>query len=182
MNSGANSFSWSGAGILACLLIAVAPFAHLVPVPAIAAIIVYVAWKLIDFTETRHIVLDSRSEMLILGATFATDILTDLNFAILVGVLVSHSVFVHKSANPIVSVGAPTTVDGRRVFMNAEPRAWNNAPQIVAIRMDSPLFFASVEHVSAEFKRLEPLRGNPICSTENHFFGFDTLLFHYNST
>ncbi|MES0884923.1 SulP family inorganic anion transporter [Roseibium sp. SCP14] len=147
------------AGFLACLLIAVAPFVHLVPVPAMAAIIIYVAWKLIDFAEIRHIIRDSRSETLILGSTFATGILTDLDFAILVGVLVSLSVFLHKSANPIVSVGAPTTVDGRRVFMNAEAYGLAQCPQIVAMRLDGPLFFASVEHVSAEFQRLEPLGG-----------------------
>ncbi|MQY43952.1 STAS domain-containing protein [Epibacterium sp. SM1969] len=147
------------AGFLAVLLFLVAPFVHLVPVPAMAALIIYVAWRLIDFVEIHHIFRDSRSETFILSATFATGILTELDFAILVGVLVSFSVFLRNSSNPIVSVGAPATVEGRRVFMNAHAYELDQCPQIVATRLDGPLFFASVEHVDAELQRLEPLNG-----------------------
>jgi SulP family sulfate permease len=148
------------AGFLLALLFVVAPFVHLVPVPAIAALIIHVAWRLLDFAEIHHILRASRSETLILGATFVTGILTELDFAILVGVMVSLSVFLRTSSNPIVTVGAPTTVDGRRVFMNAHTFGLDQCPQIVATRLDGPLFFASVEHVDSEFQRLEPLNGH----------------------
>lgn len=108
------------AGFLAVLLVLLAPFVRFVPVPAMAAIILFVAWKLINVAEIHHIIATSQSETFILGATFLTGILSGLDFAILVGVVASPSVFLNKSAHPLVAVGAPTEVNGRRVFMNAE--------------------------------------------------------------
>lgn len=149
----------SASVFLLILLLILAPFVSYVPVPAMATLILYVAWRLIDFAEIKHIIQDSRSETLIVFGTFLTGILLELDLAILVGVLLSLSVFLHKSANPIVSVGAPTHVAGRRVFMNAHAYDLDQCPQIVAMRMDGPLYFASVEHVATEFARLEALDG-----------------------
>lgn len=140
---------------LALLLLLVAPLLQFVPVPAMAAIILYVAWKLINFAEIRHILRSSRSETLILLVTFVTGLVSELDFAILAGVLVSLSVFLNKSAHPIVSVGAPTAVNGRRVFMNASAQNLPQCPQISNTRLDGPLFFGSVEHVAQAFKTLE---------------------------
>jgi SulP family sulfate permease len=151
------------AGFLAILLVLLAPFVRFVPVPAMAAIILYVAWKLINFVEIRHIVQTSRSETFILGATFLTGILSELDFAILVGVVASLSVFLNKSAHPLVAVGAPTEVNGRRVFMNAETFHLPECPQVRFMRIEGPLFFASVEHVERAFRRVEDKDGFKTC-------------------
>lgn len=151
------------AGFLTVLLVLLAPFVRFVPVPAMAAIILYVAWRLINFAEIRHIVQTSRSETFILGATFLTGILSELDFAILVGVVASLSVFLNKSAHPLVAVGAPTEVNGRRVFMNAETFNLPQCPQIRFMRIEGPLFFASVEHVEREFRRIENKDGFKTC-------------------
>ncbi|WCR10712.1 SulP family inorganic anion transporter [Paracoccus stylophorae] len=151
------------AGFLAVLLVLLAPFVRFVPVPAMAAIILYVAWKLINVAEIRHIVATSRSETFILGATFLTGILSELDFAILVGVVASLSVFLNKSAHPLVAVGAPTEVNGRRVFRNAEKFDLPQCPQIRFVRIEGPLFFASVEHVEREFRRMEEKDGFKTC-------------------
>ncbi|EKE43221.1 putative high affinity sulfate transporter (SulP) [Oceaniovalibus guishaninsula JLT2003] len=151
------------AGFLAVLLVLLAPFVRFVPMPAMAAIILYVAWKLINLTEIRHIVATSRSETLILGATFLTGILSELDFAILVGVVASLSVFLNKSAHPLVAVGAPTEMNGRRVFMNARTFDLPQCPQIRFVRIEGPLFFASVEHVEREFRRMEQEDGFKTC-------------------
>lgn len=101
------------AGFLVVLLLLLAPFVRFVPVPAMAAIILYVAWRLINLAEIGHILATSRSETFILTATFLTGILSGLDFAILVGVVASLSIFLNKSAHPLVAVGAPTEVNGR---------------------------------------------------------------------
>lgn len=163
--SGANSpmSAIFAAGFLAVLLVLLAPFVRFVPVPAMAAIILYVAWKLINVAEIRHIVATSRSETFILGATFLTGILSGLDFAILVGVVASLSIFLNKSAHPLVAVGAPTEVNGRRVFMNAETFSLPQCPQIRFVRIEGPLFFASIEHVEREFRRIEEKDGFKTC-------------------
>ncbi|WP_299477142.1 SulP family inorganic anion transporter [uncultured Paracoccus sp.] len=163
--SGANSpmSAIFAAGFLAALLVLLAPFVRFVPVPSIAAIILYVVWRLINIAEIRHIVTTSRSETFILTATFLTGILSELDFAILVGVVSSLSVFLNKSAHPLVAVGAPTDVNGRRVFMNAEAFNLPQCPQIRFVRIEGPLFFASIEHVESQFRRMEEHDGFKTC-------------------
>lgn len=151
------------AGFLVVLLLLLAPFVRFVPVPAMAAIILYVAWRLINIAEIRHIVATSGSETFILAATFLTGILSGLDFAILVGVVASLSIFLNKSAHPPVAVGAPTEVNGRRVFMNAESFNLPQCPQIRFVRIEGPLFFASIEHVQREFRRMEEKDGLKTC-------------------
>lgn len=147
------------AGFLLILLVIVAPLVRFVPVPAMATIIIYVAWKLVDFREIRHIVQSSRSETVVLTTTLLSGVVSELDFAILVGVLVSLSVFLQKSAHPLVAVGAPTEVNGRRAFMNAHAYGLDQCPQISFTRLEGPLYFASVEHVEQEFRRYEALDG-----------------------
>lgn len=141
--------------ILFAALFVIAPLVRFVPVPAMATIILYVAWKLINLNEIRHIVRSSRSETLILSATFLTGVLSELDFAILVGVLVSLAVFLNKSAHPSVGVGAPMDVDGRRVFRNVYSNDLAECPEIVNLRIEGPLFFGSVEHVDETFREVE---------------------------
>ena len=145
----------SSAGFLIVLLLIFAPFVEYVPVPAMAAIILYVAWRLVDLDEIRHIVGSSRSETVILLATFATGVLSELNFAIIVGAFASLSAFLYQSARPIVAVGAPAELGGRRAFANAHALGLDQCPQISMTRLEGPLFFASVEHVEHEFRRIE---------------------------
>ncbi|MDQ2094929.1 SulP family inorganic anion transporter [Rhodalgimonas zhirmunskyi] len=151
------------AGFLSLLLVALAPYVRYVPVPAMAAIILYVAWKLINLAEIRHIVATSRTETFILAATFLTGVLSELDFAILVGVVASLSTFLHKSAHPLVAVGAPTMVNGRRVFMNAEAFDLPQCPQIRFVRIEGPLYFGSVEHVAHAFREIEAKDGLKTC-------------------
>lgn len=141
--------------ILAVALAVIAPFVRYVPVPAMATIILYVAWKLVNFDEIRHILRTSRSETGILMATFATGILSELDFAILVGVLVSLAVFINKSAHPSIGVGAPMEENGRRVFRNAYSNNLLECPQISNLRIEGPLFFGSVDHVDEKFRDIE---------------------------
>lgn len=140
--------------VLAASLLIVAPLVRFVPTPAMAAVILYVAWRLIDLAEIRAILRSERSETVILLATFLTGVFSELDFAIFVGMVVSLSVFLNASAHPMVAHGAPTDLNGKRVFRNAEAYALPVCPQIRNIRIEGPLFFASVEHVEREFERI----------------------------
>ncbi len=151
------------AGFLTVLLMLLAPYVRYVPVPAMAAVIVFVAWKLINISEIKHVLVTSRSETFILAATFLTGIFAELDFAILVGIVASLSVFLNKSAHPVVAVGAPTVVNNRRVFMNAEMHDLPECLQIRFVRIEGPLFFASIEHIERAFRRMEEKDGYKTC-------------------
>lgn len=145
---------FASAFLLIALLV-VGPLVPLVPVPAMAAVILYVAWRLVNIREIRHIVQSGGSETLILLSTFFTGVFSELDFAIMVGVVVSLVVFLKASAQPLVAVGAPTIKNGRRAFGNAETMGLPECPQIRMMRVEGPIFFASVEHIEREFDRIE---------------------------
>ena len=144
---------------LAAILLAFGRYITVIPEPAMAGLIVYVAWRLIDRREIRHIVQTSRPETLILVLTLGAGLLIELDFAIYVGVIASFSVFIYESAHPSLRVSAPVeTPDGRRKFRNADLHGVPECPQLVSVRLDGPLYFGSVEHVEAEWKALRAKR------------------------
>lgn len=144
---------------LAAILLAFGDYITAIPKPAMAGLILYVAWRLIDRTEIRHIIATSRSETLVLGLTLASGLLLELDFAIYIGVIASFSVFIYDSAHPSLRVSAPVVAaSGRRKFRNADLHGLPECPQLVVVRLDGPLYFGSVEHVEAEWKTLRASR------------------------
>ena len=76
------------------IVLLIAPLTAYLPVAAMGGVILVVAYNLIDFHHIKKIVRTSRSETTILGATFATTLLVDLEFAILLGVGLNLFMFV----------------------------------------------------------------------------------------
>lgn len=52
-------------------------------------------------------------------------------------------------------------MNGRRVFKNAAQYKLPECPQISVIRIDGPLFFASVEHLEQQFRQFEKTNQRP---------------------
>ncbi|TCS58996.1 SulP family sulfate permease [Primorskyibacter sedentarius] len=143
------------AGFLLIMLLVLAPFVDRIPKPAMAGIIIFVAWRLINFAEIRHLIANSRSETLILLLTFVTGVATELENAIFVGVVASLAVFLHRSARPHVAVLAPVMYHGRRLMRGVPFHNLEQCPQVLVQRLEGPLFFGSVEHIEREFRRYE---------------------------
>lgn len=144
---------------LAVVLILFSDLIRYIPVPAMSGLILYVAWRLIDFAEIKRVLQTSRAETLILVATLLAGLFIELDFAIYVGVIASFSVFIYESSHPSIRVSAPVvTATGRRKFRNADMHGIPECPQIVTIRLDGPLYFGSVEHVEREFELMRRSR------------------------
>ncbi|SEU07722.1 SulP family inorganic anion transporter [Paracoccus homiensis] len=143
------------APFLLVLLFLLAPFVDHIPKPAMAGIIIYVAWRLFSFAEIRHILTSSRSETLIFALTFLSGVATQLENAIFVGVVTSLAVFLHRSARPHVAAISPIVYHGRRLLRGVEYHELDQCPQISVLRLEGALFFGSVEHVEAAFRRFE---------------------------
>lgn len=86
------------AGFLLILLWVLAPYLEIVPVPAMAGVILFVSYRLINFAEIRHLLTSNKSETAILTATFLTGIFTELDLAIVVDVITSLCVFLYENA------------------------------------------------------------------------------------
>ncbi len=150
-------------GFLARILIFIAPWVAHIPTPAMAGLILFVAYRLIDFKEVRHIVTSSRPETVVLALTFAAGLFIELDFAIYVGVISSLCVFIFESSHPELPITAPTIgADGRRKFRNAELHNLPECPQLLSFRLDGALYFGSVEHVERRIKQMRAKRPGQI--------------------
>lgn len=144
---------------LMLLLVLLAPFITYIPVPVMAGTILYVAWRLVDFAEIRHIIQARTTDTVVLGLTFLAGIAVELEFAIVVGVVTSLFAFLRKSASPLVAVLAPAQTDGRRTLRGALRYDLPQCPQIAILRIEGPIYFASVEAISSKLDKIEATFG-----------------------
>lgn len=142
-------------GFLALILLFIAPLVAFIPTPAMAGLILFVAWKLVDVNEIKHIVLSRSPETVILLLTLSAGLLIELDFAIYVGVIASLCVFIYESAYPELPITAPiVSPSGQRKFRDVEAHNTDQCPQLVTFRLDGPLYFGSVEHVERKIKKM----------------------------
>ncbi|MDR4307226.1 SulP family inorganic anion transporter [Chelatococcus sambhunathii] len=139
---------------LVAILLVVAPLFGQVPIPAVAAVILYVAYRLVDIAAIRHIVSTSRSEAIITGVTFVAGLFVNLEFAVYGGVIVSLLIFLSRSAKPTLSVSAPDGGKPHRPFRNAVVYELAECPQTAFVRLDGALYFGSVDYLERELERL----------------------------
>ena len=145
---------------LALILLFVSPYVVHIPMPAVAGLILFVAWKLVDFEELKHVVTTSRPETLILVLTLAAGLLIELDFAIYVGVIASLSIFIYETARPEVSETIPVVSEsGESKFREIDGARRRTCPQVSVIRLTGALFFGSVENVEREIHRIRTANG-----------------------
>ena len=138
---------------LALILLFVAPLVAYIPTAAMAGLIMFVAWKLVDVAELKHILGSKGAETVILVLTLAAGLFIELDFAIYVGVIASLCVFIYESASPELPIIAPvTTQSGQRKFLDVNIPKKDMCPQLLLLRLDGPLFFGSVEVVEKLIK------------------------------
>ena len=128
------------------------PLVAHIPIPALAGLILLVAWKLISFKEIWTISRDSSAELSIIAATFLAGTMVELDFAIYVGVILSLMIFLSKTSRPNLVISAP---DENGVFRDPNLYSLRECPQAVFVRIDGALYFGSVEAIERGFRRIE---------------------------
>ena len=146
------------AGFLVVVLLLVAPLAAYLPLAVMAALLLIIAWGLIDLARIREIVRIGRSEALVLTVTFLATLLVQLEFAILVGVLCSLFAYLNRTTHPAIHAVAPDPASPQRRFIpvaaSGEPGRLPECPQLALLRVDGSLFFGAVDHVRDELEAL----------------------------
>jgi SulP family sulfate permease len=146
------------AGVLLMgLVLVVAPLFEYLPNAAMAGLLFLVAWGLIDFHHIAKISRASRSEALVMAVTFASTLLLDLEFAIMLGVFLSLVVYLADASQPQVLVRAPDPKLPKHRFSTAADLA--ECPQLKMVRIDGSLFFGAVNYVAERLRIMA--RHNP---------------------
>ena len=138
---------------LLLLVLLVAPWARFLPNAAMAGILFLVAWGLIDFKEIAHTVKTSRTEFAIMAATFASTLFLTLEEAIIIGVLMSLSLYLARTSKPQVRERAPDPHSRKRKFTDAANAP--QCPQLRFVRIDGSLFFGATAHVREKLAALD---------------------------
>tara|TARA_B110000285_G_scaffold96915_1_gene110576 strand:- start:158 stop:784 length:627 start_codon:yes stop_codon:yes gene_type:complete len=110
-----------------------------------AAILLMVAWNLIDWHHIKIIYRAGKNEAMVFSVTFAATLLLPMEFAIYLGVLLSLVLYLRRTSQPNITAlasgrGAKKLVDAQR----------SNLPEcdvIKIVRIDGALFFGAVDYV-----------------------------------
>ena len=136
---------------LALILLLVAPATEFLPIPAMAGVILLVAFSLIDFHHIRVIVRTSKPEAAILATTFLATLVLDLEFAIYAGVLLSLFFYLRQTTHPeIVSL-----LPDRDALGDFRAPSGKQCPALKIIRIDGSLFFGAVNHIAEFFQAMD---------------------------
>ncbi len=135
------------AAFLAIIVLAVAPLTKYLPIPAMAGIILLVAWNLIDFHHIRKTLQISKSESAILLTTFLATLFLELEFAIYMGVLLSLIFFLMRTSTPEIVSLAPDPDSPQRRLTDVASKPLQQCPQLKIIRVDMSIYFGSLDHI-----------------------------------
>ena len=145
------------AGLLALIVLAVAPLAALIPVASMAAILFLVAWGLIDRHQIATIVRASRGETAVLAGTFLATLVMHLEIAVLVGIVLSLLLYLRRTSRPALRSMVPEPGSPLRRFRERKPGE-AECPQLQVLRIEGSLYFGAVDHVGEYLNQIEERR------------------------
>jgi SulP family sulfate permease len=139
---------------LVLVLFAVAPLAQYLPIPAMAGVLLLVAWGLVDLKRIRKIFRISRSESVVLAVTLLATLLVELGFAIYLGVMLSLMLYLGRTSQPRVVRIEPDPVEHARAL--ASIPGLPDSSEVRMIRIEGSIFFGAIEHVRTALQDLDP--------------------------
>ncbi len=125
-----------------------------IPMAAIAALLLLVAWNLFDVRRWRELWRVSRRDFWIAGATLVATVTLRLEMAIVLGTLLSLTVFLHRTSRPAMRtmgfVSPPEQGLANRPFvvLDGSPGALPECPQLKLLRMEGEVYFGALQHVA----------------------------------
>jgi sulfate permease, SulP family len=130
--------------VLGFMLLA-APLMAAVPLAALAAVLLVVAWNMSEVERFRHLMKAPLGDRVVLLVTFGLTVVFDLTIAIEVGVVLAALLFMHRMSEVVA-------LEGHRSLLEAEHDDLNQPatpdqrdllpPGVAAFRISGPLFFA----------------------------------------
>jgi SulP family sulfate permease len=138
------------AALLLVFMLALAPLIKFVPLAALAATLLVVAWNMSEIEHFRHTLSAPKGDGLVLLLTFCLTVFFDLTIAIEVGLVVSAFVFMFRMADAVeVSAGIKLldeNGDDRTLGDDTSQRA-RLPPGVEAFQISGPLFFGAANRL-----------------------------------
>lgn len=131
---------------LLALITFFAPWAAMIPLPALAAVLMFVAWNMSEIDHVRSLLKAPRADLLIFAATFGLTVLVDLTVAFQGGLVLS-ALFFMKNLTSTTSIKTLRAVlKEEQKAVSEESDALIDAPLqegFLVFEIDGPLFFGN---------------------------------------
>ncbi len=157
---------FSGVFVLLLLLLA-GPVLAWIPLAAISALLLLVAWGLLDRAHWQRVARLDRTEAAIAGGTFVATLTVSLEVAILGGVIASLVTYLYRSARPALRTMGFDTPPGQpglrpfKVIDQSPDDFLPECPQLKLLRMEGSVYFGAVAHVAEHLHALRVAPGAP---------------------
>jgi sulfate permease, SulP family len=135
------------AGFILLFMLVAAPLAGYIPLSALAAILVVVAWNMAERAEFKLLLMNSKADAVVLLATFLLVIFVDLPTGIVVGVVLGCLMFMHRMAEAIA-------VETHHHANEEQDAEYKTEPGIIIHRISGAFFFGAASAVAATLERI----------------------------
>lgn len=139
------------AALLAVVLVGAAPWVSLIPLPALSAILIVAAYRMVSWKQFARLARWPFSDSSVFLATFALTVLTNLTLAVEVGVVLASLLMVKRisETSKITVVDEATETEGSQHSIIGK-----EVPEgVVVFRVFGAFFFGVVDKLDDELKR-----------------------------
>lgn len=142
-------------------MVALAPLAKAVPLPALAALLILVSWDISDLGHFRTLLRAPRPDILVLLTTFSLTVLTDLTLGVGFGMVLAAFLFMKRMADVSAIKGLRSSIEEGQELDTPDPKDPGRLaeksvpPDVEVFEVNGPFFFGVVDKLHDTLHRLE---------------------------
>lgn len=141
------------------LMVFFAPWAALIPLPALAAVLIYVAWNMSELENVASILKGPKSDAIVLMVSFMLTVLIDLTVAVEVGVILSCILFLQKMSDTSAIKACKDLIEQEeKAALTDSNLVYKDIPDYITVfELDGPLFFATASSLGEPLHQMKTL-------------------------
>lgn len=142
------------------LMILFAPWAAMIPLPALAGVLIFVAWNMSERHHIVDIMRSSFSDTSVLLITFLVTVLIDITVAVQAGVVLAALIFLKRMASSTKGTITQTNnfqeENEASLVHDAEAILRSDIPpEVIVFEIDGPLFFGVADLLTETYSRID---------------------------
>ena len=141
--------------VLLLILLFLGKYAALIPMPALAAILIVVAYNMSEWREFKDLLSGTKSDTIVLLATFSLTVLIDLTVAIQVGVLLATFLFMQRMSNATEVTQVTETLRDEDETQTRDISTIEVPPNVEVFEIYGSLFFGAIERFKDAMRSVE---------------------------
>ncbi len=142
------------------LMVLLAPIASLMPLAGLSAVLIFVAWNMLEINHVKSICKGPKSDSLVMILTFLVTVCVDLTAAVQVGVLLSLIMFIKKMSDSTSGrIWSLLEKEEEQPSFSYEERTLQELPEnipdsIQVFEIEGPFFFAVSDLLNELYERV----------------------------